>query len=351
MVEGVPPSGLVTDVTYPVIIGKSAAINAVRENIERVCDKNVTVLIRGESGTGKELVARAIHLGSKRKEESFVQVNCAALPSELLESELFGYTKGAFTGATYNKPGRFERAHRGTIFLDEIGSLSVPLQAKILQVLEDQRISRLGSVRETPVDVRILAATNSNLEEKIGQGAFRTDLFYRLNVLSIHVPPLRERREDIDILTEHFMDKYCSELGKKRIAIDKGVREHFQRYHWPGNVRELENVVKSMVALQKKDLVYRELKLEEELSQEEKDIGSQISHLFQVWDDRKIKQLLKGKKEIPLKDITGQYIAEVEKRAILRALEMTRWNRKKAAELLQVSYKTLLNRIDEFDLD
>lgn len=351
MADGAPPSGLVTDATYPVLIGESDAINAVKESIERVCDKSVTVLIRGESGTGKELVARAIHLGSKRREESFVHVNCAALPSELLESELFGYTKGAFTGATYNKAGRFEKAHKGTIFLDEIGSLSVPLQAKILQILEDQRISRLGSVRETPVDVRILAATNSNLEERIVQGAFRIDLFYRLNVITIHVPPLRDRKEDITILTEHFMNKYCSELGKQRITIDKALREHFQRYHWPGNVRELENIVKGMIALQKKDIAYRELKLEEGPYEEEKEVGSQISHLFQVWDDRKIKQLIKGKKEIPLKGITGQYVAEVEKRAILKALEITRWNRKKAAELLQVSYKTLLNRIDEFDLD
>ena len=350
MTEIISHKGFVADGTYPVMIGESAAMNSIREDIAKVSDKQVTVLIRGESGTGKELVAQAIHLGSKRGEESFVHVNCAALPSELLESELFGYAKGAFTGATYNKAGRFERAHKGTIFLDEIGSLSVPLQAKILQVLEDEKISRLGSVKETPVDVRIIAATNSNLEENIVQGTFRNDLFYRLNVISIRVPLLRERKEDIDLLTDYFMHKYCNELGKKPVHIDKGIRDHFQRYHWPGNVRELENIIRGMIALQKKDIVYSELKLEESAFAEEEELGSRVTVLVQVWDERKIKQMIKGKKDIPLKTITGQYVAEVEEKAIYQALELTRWNRKKAAELLQVSYKTLLNRIDEFDL-
>ena len=332
------------------MIGETAAMNSIREDIAKVSDKQVTVLIRGESGTGKELVAQAIHLGSKRREESFVHVNCAALPSELLESELFGYSKGAFTGATYNRAGRFEKAHKGTIFLDEIGSLSVPLQAKILQVLEDEKISRLGSIKETPIDVRIIAATNSNLEGEIVRGAFRDDLFYRLNVISIRVPPLRERKEDIGLLADDFMHRYCNELGKKPVYIDKGIRDHFQKYHWPGNVRELENIIKSMIALQKKDIVYSELKLEESAFVEEEELGSRVTALAQVWDERKIKQMIEGKRDIPLKTITGQYVAEVEEKAIHQALELTRWNRKKAAELLQVSYKTLLNRIDEFGL-
>ena len=332
------------------MIGETAAMNSIREDIAKVSDKQVTVLIRGESGTGKELVAQAIHLESKRREESFVHVNCAALPSELLESELFGYSKGAFTGATYNRAGRFEKAHKGTIFLDEIGSLSVPLQAKILQVLEDEKISRLGSIKETPIDVRIIAATNSNLEGEIVRGTFRNDLFYRLNVISIRVPPLRERKEDIGLLADDFMHRYCNELGKKPVYIDKGIRDHFQKYHWPGNVRELENIIKSMIALQKKDIVYSELKLEESAFVEEEELGSRVTALAQVWDERKIKQMIEGKRDIPLKTITGQYVAEVEEKAIHQALELTRWNRKKAAELLQVSYKTLLNRIDEFGL-
>jgi len=350
MTDGVPPDAVIEGAAYPDIIGKSAAIELVKEQIAKVTDKNVTVLIRGESGTGKELVAQGIHFGSKRREESFVHVNCAALPSELLESELFGYAKGAFTGATHNRAGRFEKANKGTIFLDEIGSLSVPLQAKILQVLEDETISRLGSVRETAIDVRILAATNSNLEEKIVEGAFRSDLFYRLNVISIVVPPLRERKEDIDLLVDYFMEKYCIELGKKRVPMGKDIRDHFQRYLWPGNIRELENIIKSMIALQKTDVVYSELKLGENAGAQGEELRSRVTILSQAWDDRKIKQLIKGKKDIPLKAITKQYVAEVEKEAIFRALDHTRWNRKKAAELLQISYKTLLNRIDEFDL-
>ena len=350
MKDSMPADAFVANVAYPDIIGESAAIESVKEKTAKVTDKNVTVLIRGESGTGKELVAQAIHFGSKRREESFVHVNCAALPGELLESELFGYTKGAFTGATYNRAGRFEKANKGTIFLDEIGSLSVPLQAKILQVLEDETISRLGSVRETPIDVRILAATNSNLEEKIVQGAFRSDLFYRLNVISIVVPPLRERTEDIDLLVDYFMEKYCIELGKKRVPMGKDIRDHFQRYLWPGNIRELENVIKGIIALQKTDIVYSELKLAEGAGAQGEELRSRVTILSQAWDERKIKQLIKGKKDIPLKAIAKQYVAEVEKEAIFKALDHTRWNRKKAAELLQISYKTLLNRIDEFDL-
>jgi len=338
------------DAEYPMIVGESDAINSVKEKIGKVSDKNVTVLIRGGSGTGKELVARAIHLRSKRKEQRFVTVNCAAIPSELLESELFGHTKGAFTGATHDKLGKFETAHRGTILLDEIGSLSLPLQAKILQVLEDQRLSRLGSVNETPIDVRIIAATNSNLEEKISEGTFRTDLYYRLNVVSIVVPPLRERRQDIFLLTDYFMDKYSSELKKDRVHIDDSVREHFLQYHWPGNVRELENIVKGIIALQKTDTVYTDLKLREVTDKDEEALSSRSSGLYQIWDDGKIRQLIEDEGDVCLKTIRGQYVAEVERQAICKALEWTRWNRKKAAKLLGVSYKTLLNRIEEFGL-
>ena len=332
------------------IVGESNAINSVKEDIEKVSDKNVTVLIRGESGTGKELVARSIHSRSKRKGGNFVNVNCAALPNELLESELFGYTKGAFTGATHDKPGRFEKANQGTIFLDEIGSLGLSLQAKILQVLEDQELSRLGSVNETAIDVRIIAATNSNLEEGVVKGTFRSDLYYRLNVISITVPPLRERKQDIFLLTGYFMDKYCSQQKKDRIHIDDSIKAHFQKYHWPGNIRELENMIKKIIALQKTDIIYTDLKLGEGTDKGEEDLGSKSSNPCQIWEDRKIRQLVKNRRDICLKTIRRQYIAEVEKRAIRKALESTLWNRKKAAKLVQVSYKTLLNRIEEFKL-
>ena len=295
------------------IVGESNAINSVKENIEKVSDKNVTVLIRGESGTGKESVARSIHFRSKRNGENFVQVNCAALPSGLLESELFGYSKGAFTGASYNRAGKFERANRGTIFLDEIGALNLSLQSKVLQILEDQKLSRLGSIKETPINVRIIAATNSNLEDKISEATFRSDLYYRLNVISIVVPPLRERKEDIFPLTDYFMDKYCNELKKDRIHLDDSIKEHFQRYHWPGNVRQLENIIKKIIALQKTDTVYTDLKLGEVTDNEGEGLGSESSSLYQMWDDRKIDQLIKGKRDICLKTIRGHYTAEVEK--------------------------------------
>jgi transcriptional regulator with PAS, ATPase and Fis domain len=335
---------------YSAIVGESDAINSVRENIEKVSDKDVTVLIRGESGTGKELVARCIHFRSKRKGENFITVNCAALPSELLESELFGYSKGAFTGASHDKPGRFENANKGTIFLDEIATLSLPLQSKILQILEDQRLSRLGSIKETPIDVRIIAATNSNLEDKVVEGTFRNDLYYRLNVISIVVPPLRERKEDILLLTNYFMDKYCNELKKDPIHIDDSIKEHLQRYNWPGNVRELENIVKGIIALQKTDIIYADLKLGEMTDSQEEGSSPTGSNHYQMWDETKIRQLVKGKRDICLKTLRRQHIAEVERAAICKALELTRWNRKKAAELLGVSYKTLLNRIEEFKL-
>jgi transcriptional regulator with PAS, ATPase and Fis domain len=334
---------------YPDIIGESDAIKSVREKIQKVSDKKVTVLILGESGTGKELVAKAIHLGSKRSEQSFVQVNCAAIPNELLESELFGFTKGAFTGATHNRSGKFENANNGTILLDEIGALSLPLQSKILQVLEDNKVSRLGSVEETPIDVRILAATNSNLNEEIVKGTFRSDLYYRLNVISITLPPLRERKDDVDLLTDYFMDKYCMELKKDPVHIDEAQKEHIRQYHWPGNVRELENTVKGIVALQKTDII-NGLNLEAMPNREMENLSPRGSYPFQRWDDRKIEQLMKESGVSSLKIIRGQYVAEIEKRAIKQALELTHWNRKKAAELLKVSYKTILNRIEEFKL-
>jgi len=339
-----------SEIKCPEIIGVSDAIKSVKEKIKRLSDKNVTVLIRGESGTGKELVARNIHCNSRRKEENFVHVNCAALPSELLESELFGYRRGAFTGATYNKLGRFEKANRGTFFLDEIGALSHSLQAKILQILEDKKMSRLGGVNDIPVDVRIIAATNSNLEEKILKGDFRTDLYYRLNVISIEVPPLRERKEDIPALTQHFMNKFCDGLRKDCIQIDDSVKEHFQKYDWPGNVRELENIMKGIIALQNTDIVYADLTLGNVADNEEEYLDAKSRNLFQIWDDSRINELINNRRDICLKTIRGHYIADVERQAICKALELTQWNRKSAAQLLRVSYKTLLNRIEEYNI-
>lgn len=334
----------------PVIVGESNAIGSVRRKIEKVARTNATVLIRGESGTGKELVAKSIHLQSSRWEERFVKVNGAALPNELVESELFGYVKGAFTGATQHRKGKFEKAERGTILFDEIGSLNITLQSKFLQILEEKKLTRLGSVDERHVDVRILAATNADLEKQIADNRFREDLFYRLNVISITVPPLRERKEDISLLTDYFMSKYCNSLQKPRVDIDDTVWAHFQQYHWPGNVRELENVIKRIIVLQKPDVVCRDLKIEEIETEHGNNGKGEDADIYGIWDDKKIEYLLKGKEDISLKTLRQEYVAEAEKRSISKALHLTNWNRKKASELLKVSYKTVLNKIEELDL-
>ena len=235
----------------------------VRELIQRVADTDVTVLIRGESGTGKELVARALHAASPRRNKPFVKVNCAALPTELLESELFGFERGAFTGAMQHKPGKFEFANHGTMFLDEIGDMSFPLQAKLLQVLQDGEFSRLGGKHDVHVDVRIVAATNRDLEQSVVDGQFREDLFFRLNVVCIKLPPLRERREEVPLLCEHFLKKYSVQYNKPYAELSSDTMRLLMDYDWPGNIRELENLIKRTVVLGteagiKKDLAQRE---------------------------------------------------------------------------------------------
>jgi two-component system response regulator AtoC len=231
------------------IIGHSERMAEVHDLIERIADTDVTVLIRGESGTGKELVARAVTASSPRREKPFVKVNCAALPTELLESELFGYERGAFTGAIQHKPGKFEFANQGTLFLDEIGDLPLALQAKLLQVLQDGEFARLGGKRDVRVDVRVIAATNRDLDRAVADGQFREDLYFRLNVVSINLPPLRERRQEIPTLTDHFLKKYSVLYRKRCIELSPETRRQLMAYDWPGNVRELENLVKRAVVL------------------------------------------------------------------------------------------------------
>ena len=221
----------------------------VRDLIDRVADTDVTVLIRGESGTGKELVARTLFAVSPRRDKPFVKVNCAALPAELLESELFGYERGAFTGAIQHKPGKFEFANHGTMFLDELTEMSPALQAKLLQVLQDGEFSRLGGKHDVHVDVRIIAATNRDLERSVASGEFREDLFFRLNVVSIQLPPLRERREELPVLTDYFLKKYSVQYNRPFTEISRETMSLFTQYDWPGNVRELENLIKRGVVL------------------------------------------------------------------------------------------------------
>ncbi len=237
------------------IVGQSPALRQVLEAVKRAAPTNATVMLLGESGVGKELVARTIHRNSPRNGQRFVQVNCAAIPEELIESELFGHEKGSFTGATEKQIGKFEQADRGTIFLDEVGDMSPKTQAKVLRVLQEQEVERLGSARTTKVDVRVISATNKNLEEAIQRGEFREDLFFRLNVIPITVPPLRERRDDIPLLVQHFAKRSSDEHNLKPKKFDGGAMEVLQRYRWRGNIRELRNAVERLLIMAPNDVI------------------------------------------------------------------------------------------------
>jgi len=238
------------------LVGKSAKMRAIFQLVERIAGTGSTIMISGESGTGKELIARAIHYNSGRGEQPFVSINCGALPDDLLESELFGHMRGSFTGATATKKGLFEVANGGTIFLDEIGETSTAMQIKLLRVLQERKIRRVGGTEEIPVDVRVITATNQDLEQRVREKKFREDLFYRINVIPIRMPALREKPEDIRPLAEHFLAKYSGLMGKSARAISEPALEHLESYHWPGNVRELENVVERAVALESSDVIH-----------------------------------------------------------------------------------------------
>ncbi|HSA56392.1 MAG TPA: sigma-54 dependent transcriptional regulator, partial [Gemmatimonadaceae bacterium] len=231
------------------VVGASYAIRSLLDRVEKVAPTDARVLITGENGTGKELVARAIHRLSPRAKQPFIEVNCAAIPSELIESELFGHMKGSFTGAVQDRAGKFEQADKGTLFLDEVGDMSMAAQAKVLRVLQDGEVTRIGGGKRTQVDVRVLAATNKNLQHEIEEGRFREDLFYRLNVVPLHVPALRERREDIPLLALHFADQLATREGAPARSLDPGVLDALQRLEWPGNVRELRNTIERLVIL------------------------------------------------------------------------------------------------------
>src|SRR5216117_305078 len=244
---------------YKMLFGHSERMAEVRDLIDRVADTDVTVLVRGESGVGKELVARALYASSLRRDRPFVKVNCAALPTELLESELFGFERGAFTGAIQHKPGKFEFANHGTMFLDEIGDMSFPLQAKLLQVLQDGEFARLGGKHDVKVDVRVIAATNRDLEQMVTLGQFREDLFFRLNVVCINLPPLRERRDEIPILSDYLMKKYSVQYNKPYSELSQETMRLLMDYDWPGNIRELENLIKRAVVLSSEEPIRKEI--------------------------------------------------------------------------------------------
>jgi two-component system response regulator AtoC len=340
--------------------GNSPEMQTIAMVIEQVADSDVTVLIRGESGVGKELVARAIHTRSSRKERPFVKVNCAALPAELLESELFGHEKGAFTGAATTRIGKFEQADTGTIFLDEIGEMKPALQAKLLHVLQDAQFTKLGSNRAINVDVRVVAATNRDLEDMLGRGEFREDLYYRLKVIEVTVPPLRERRSEIHHLSGFFMDRYARRYNRPVRQLSPELHELFLTYDWPGNIRELENMMKRLVILQDEQLVIREIsRSARPLAAFAAAGASAVAGVapgpiatepeeFDLDDEETAA-------EEPPAPNSGSRLADAAKSAAIKAeramieetLQQVRWNRRRAAEQLGVSYKTLLNKIKE----
>jgi two-component system response regulator AtoC len=320
--------------------GDDGQMKDVREIIEQVADTDITVLVRGESGTGKELVARSVHQLSGRSDKPFVKVNCAALPSELLESELFGFEKGAFTGAQKRKLGKFEYANKGTIFLDEIGEMSPALQAKLLQVLQDGEFSRLGGESDVKVDTRIIAATNRNLEAAVQQGEFREDLYYRLNVVTVQLPPLRERRGAIPLLIDHFLRKFGEQYGKEVRSLSPSTVKRLMEYHWPGNVRELENMVRRMIVLGNEEAVLAEIARREPPREAAGDGGGTLDLAALGFDSGE-------DGEVDLKAISKRAAQVAEKRVIEKVLQRTRWNRKEAAERLQISYKALLYKMKE----
>jgi two-component system response regulator AtoC len=329
-----------SEAEYMMLTGDSQKMREIRDIVEQVADTDITVLVRGDSGTGKEVVARQLYQLSTRRDKPFVKVNCAALPSELLESELFGFEKGAFTGAQKRKLGKFEYANHGTIFLDEISEMHPSLQAKLLQVLQDGEFSRLGSESDVHVDTRIIAATNRNLEEAVADGSFREDLYYRLNVVTVHLPPLRERKDAIPLLIEQFLQKNNEQYNKSHKQLRPETMEALHRYDWPGNIRELENMIRRMVVLGNEHAVIDEI---EQLSKRV-DSGEEVKDSL---DLDALGADFSSEQGIDLKRISRRAAQLAEKRVIERVLEQTRWNRKEAAERLQISYKALLYKMKE----
>jgi two-component system response regulator AtoC len=315
-------------------------LGRLRELLEQIADTDVTVLIQGESGVGKEIVARAVHETSRRRAGPFVKVNCAALPGSLLESELFGYERGAFTGAVARKTGKFEQASGGTIFLDEIGEMSAALQAKLLHVLQDGRFARLGGNREIEVDARVVAATNRDLGELVRKGEFREDLFFRLNVVNIAIPPLRERRDEMPALIDHFLRRLTARYARPPRRLSPRLLRVLERHRFPGNIRELENLLKRIVVLESEEPVLRDLLA-----------GDASAGLRAGSLDRVLEEVERQAGELPLREVGRRVSLEAERGAIERALFLTHWNRKQAARMLGVSYKTLLQKIRECGLE
>jgi len=314
------------------LIGESPQMKRIYDLIRRVATTKTNILVSGESGTGKELVAKAIHGQSQRKDKPFVVINCAGIPETLIESELFGHKKGAFTGASTDKAGLFEAGDRGTVFFDEIGELSPAIQVKLLRVIQEKSFTRVGETEERKVDVRFISATNKNLEQEVMDGGFREDLFFRLNVIEIPIPPLRERKGDLALLARHFLAKYSGELGKDIKKVSTYAMDILSQYPFPGNVRELENIIERSVALETSNIV-----LPQSLA---------LSNLktVRIGETRRYTDL--GPDGISLDTV----MAEIEREYILKAVEMTYGSKKRAAELLGITYEALRHRLEKFKI-
>jgi two-component system nitrogen regulation response regulator GlnG len=332
------------------IIGNSPAMQSIYKTIGKVADSNVTILIQGESGTGKELVARAIHFNSARLGKPFVAINCAAIPRDLLESELFGSEKGAYTGASERKQGKFEQANHGTIFLDEIGDMPLDLQAKILRVLQEQEVTRVGGTQNIPVDVRIVAATNQELIERVRQKEFREDLYYRLNVVPITLVPLRERQDDIPDLAHYFLDRTCTELSILPKQLSKEAMAILKSHSWPGNVRELENTIKRAVILSN-DPVLTAADFEVLQPTTGETANSTQDSSLEAIVDVKLRSCFVGIEKLEKGDIHAMVLEQVERPLIRFILEKTRWNQVKAADILGINRNTLRKKIQELKIE
>jgi len=325
-----------TKYAFDNIIGGAPPMLRIYELVKRVANTKSSVLINGESGTGKELIARAIHYNGPLKDKPFVTVNCGAIPENLMESEMFGHKKGSFTGAIADKKGLFEVANTGTIFLDELGELPLTMQVKLLRVIQEGTFKRVGGTEDITVDVRVISATNKNLEQEVKAGRFREDLFYRMNVIQITCPPLRERKEDIPMLSGHFLDKFSKILGMNVKKISNEAMDVLKRYHYPGNVRELENIIERTVALEPGAVILPESLPKHMLEAREEAPGQVAPHAIQI-DDAK---------GIELEKLT----ADFERALLVKALEQTGGVKKKAAKLLNISFRSMRYRVDKYGL-
>src|SRR3954454_24766202 len=312
-----------------VVFGQSELMQALRSRLDKVASANVPVLIHGESGTGKDIIARLVHARSPWRSGPFVKVNCLGIPGTLLESELFGFERGAFSGAYGSKPGRVEMAHRGTLFLDEISELDMSLQSKLLQLLQDGQFCRIGAQEDKKVEVRVVCATNRKLEHEIENGTFRSDLFYRINVVNLHLPPLRERAGDIPDLVAYFLEYHNRKYNCRAKPLSGEMMAVLRKYHWPGNIRELENLVKRYVILGSEDVISA-------------DLAPRPADFFN--SDIPVDG------QISLKKLTRQAVRELERKVILKVLQNHHWNRKQAAKALSISYRALLYKIRDAGL-